>query len=336
MRRTHTITVNHLRRARIVDTPKPHPQTYLFGPWSMGTSSSTARLRSKMATRPRRVPRRRPLMSQDSHRASARRLHARQQPPRIRRQPILRTGPQEVDRRDSQKSSMRMVPRLSPSLRRGSTASLLISKGGHTCERCTAAVSPLQPADRDCCFRREGTDCPARRCVAGFGWQRLSDRTIASTSAPTPSLLSLRRRSTRPELAASWRQRGCAQCHGAGRGVIVCDVDGPFGLIEFPADEPDRARRFWSGLLGIELAERSQAEGRGWQTHSGAPVLGIHERGLGPGDTASLPYFTVPDMAAALEQVTGLGGSVIHPGTQWAICRDSEGSPFGLALASRS
>jgi predicted enzyme related to lactoylglutathione lyase len=113
-------------------------------------------------------------------------------------------------------------------------------------------------------------------------------------------------------------------------------VDGPFGLIEFPADDPDRARRFWSGLLGIELAERSGAEGRGWQTQSGAPVLGIHERGVGPGDTASLPYFTVPDLGDALEQVTGLGGSVIHPGERWAICRDSEGSPFGLALAPRS
>jgi predicted enzyme related to lactoylglutathione lyase len=110
-------------------------------------------------------------------------------------------------------------------------------------------------------------------------------------------------------------------------------VHGPFGLIEFPADDPDRARRFWSGLLGIELSERSQGEGRGWQTHSGAPTVGVHERGAGPGDTASLPYFTVRDMKAALEQVTALGGSVIHPGARWAICRDSEGSPFGLALA---
>jgi hypothetical protein len=25
-----------------------------------------------------------------------------------------------------------------------------------------------------------------------------------------------------------------------------------------------------------------------------------------------------------------LGGAVIHPGERWAICRDSEGSPFGL------
>lgn len=111
-------------------------------------------------------------------------------------------------------------------------------------------------------------------------------------------------------------------------------MEGPFGLIEFPADDPDRARRFWSGLLGIELAERSSAEGRGWQTRSGPPVLGIHDRGAGPGDTASLPYFTVPNMQAALEKVTALDGSVIHPGARWSICRDSEGSPFGLALAS--
>jgi predicted enzyme related to lactoylglutathione lyase len=113
-------------------------------------------------------------------------------------------------------------------------------------------------------------------------------------------------------------------------------VDRSFGLIEFPADDPDRARRFWSGLLGVDLTERTHEEGRGWQSHSGGPVLGIHERGAGPGDTASLPYFTVPDMEAALDQVRGLGGSVIHPGTRWAICRDSEGSPFGLALASGS
>ena len=116
-----------------------------------------------------------------------------------------------------------------------------------------------------------------------------------------------------------------------GRGAIVCRMDGPFGLIEFPADDPGRARRFWSGLLGIELAERSQTEGRGWQSQRGAPMLGIHERGVGPGDTASLPYFTVADMEAALEQVRALGGSVIHPGRRWSICRDSEGSPFGLA-----
>jgi predicted enzyme related to lactoylglutathione lyase len=116
---------------------------------------------------------------------------------------------------------------------------------------------------------------------------------------------------------------------------MVCDMDAALGVIEFPADDPDRARRFWSALLGVELGERSEVEGRGWQTHTGAPSLGIHERGAGPGDTASLPYFNVAHMDAALEQVTALGGSVIHPGTQWSICRDSEGSPFGLALSAQ-
>jgi predicted enzyme related to lactoylglutathione lyase len=109
-------------------------------------------------------------------------------------------------------------------------------------------------------------------------------------------------------------------------------VDRPLALIEFPADDPARARRFWSGLLGAELAERTALEGRGWQARAGDCAIGIHERGAGPGDTASLPYFTVADMDATLDQVKALGGSVIHPGAQWAICRDSEGSPFGLAL----
>jgi predicted enzyme related to lactoylglutathione lyase len=113
-------------------------------------------------------------------------------------------------------------------------------------------------------------------------------------------------------------------------------VDGSFGLVEFPADDADRALRFWSGLLGAELAERSQSEGRGWQSQGRSPAVGVHERGAGPGDTASLAYFTVPDMETALGQVRRLAGSVIHPGSRWSICRDSEGTPFGLALASRS
>jgi predicted enzyme related to lactoylglutathione lyase len=104
-----------------------------------------------------------------------------------------------------------------------------------------------------------------------------------------------------------------------------------FSLIEFPADDPERARRFWSGLLGSELEDRTEPQGRGWQTDGGATAVGVHERGRGPGDTASLPYFTVDDLPASLEQVQRLGGSVIHPGARFAICRDSEGSPFGLS-----
>ncbi|MDP9376289.1 MAG: hypothetical protein M3P40_01705 [Actinomycetota bacterium] len=107
----------------------------------------------------------------------------------------------------------------------------------------------------------------------------------------------------------------------------------PLSLIEFPADEPQRALRFWSGLLQADLEPRRDGEGEGWQTHSQSPAVGVHARGRGPGDSFSLPYFQVSDMAEALSHVEELGGSVVHPGDNWAICKDSEGSPFGLARA---
>ena len=110
--------------------------------------------------------------------------------------------------------------------------------------------------------------------------------------------------------------------------------DSPLSLIEFPADDPERARRFWVELLGVELEARQNGEGEGWQTHSEAPAVGVHPRGLGPGDSFSLPYFAVSDVAEALERVEALGGSVVHRGDVWAICKDSGGSPFGLARES--
>ena len=105
----------------------------------------------------------------------------------------------------------------------------------------------------------------------------------------------------------------------------------PAPLIEFPADDADRARRFWDGLLGTELSARDAEQGAGWMSEADGLRLGVHERGPGPGDTASLPYFSVPDLDTAVAQVAELGGSVIHPGERWAICRDSEGNPFALA-----
>lgn len=119
---------------------------------------------------------------------------------------------------------------------------------------------------------------------------------------------------------------------GGPSGVIVWPVPGSeLSLIEFPADDPARARRFWVGLLGVELEARQDRAGEGWQTQSGAPAIGVHARGRGPGDSFSLPYFAVSDVGEALERVEALGGSVVHPGEAWAICKDSEGSPFGLA-----
>ena len=86
-------------------------------------------------------------------------------------------------------------------------------------------------------------------------------------------------------------------------------------LIEFPADDPERALRFWRELLDVPLEPRTAEQGDGWQSGlESGPAIGVHRRGRGPGDTFSLPYFDVDDMARALESVTALGGTVIHPG----------------------
>ena len=106
----------------------------------------------------------------------------------------------------------------------------------------------------------------------------------------------------------------------------------PVPLIEFPADDPDRARHFWSEVLGVNLELRPAEAGAGWESQDGDLRLGVHERGPGPGDTASLPYFTVTEMTTALERVREHGGSIIHPGDRWSVCRDSEGNPFALAV----
>jgi predicted enzyme related to lactoylglutathione lyase len=110
--------------------------------------------------------------------------------------------------------------------------------------------------------------------------------------------------------------------------------EAPIALVEFPADDVERAQRFWRGVLGVSLEARTPSEGQGWQTHAeGQTALGLHARGPGPGDRVSLPYFTVADLQTSLRQVTDLGGSIVHAGDEIAICRDSEGSPFGLLQA---
>jgi len=109
----------------------------------------------------------------------------------------------------------------------------------------------------------------------------------------------------------------------------------PRFLIELPADEPERARRFWEELLETTLEGRRPEDGRGWQAEYGGIVFGLHERGTGPGDRFSLPYFAVADLPVAVERVRAFGGEIVHAGERWVICRDSEGTPFGLAGSDR-
>jgi len=86
-------------------------------------------------------------------------------------------------------------------------------------------------------------------------------------------------------------------------------------------------------VLGAELEARPATAGAGWEVEEDGLRLGVHERGIGPGDTGSLPYFTVADMKSMVERVREHGGSIVHPGERWTICRDSEGNPFALAAS---
>ena len=140
----------------------------------------------------------------------------------------------------------------------------------------------------------------------------------------------------RPQRVGDSPNSSSTQIDPATRGDVkgreaVSSIAMPLNLIEFPADDLARARRFWETLLDVSLDERKEEEGQGLQTHDDLPVLGLHVRGQGPGDRFSLPYFRVPNLARALERVVELEGSIVHPGERWAICRDTEGSPFGLA-----
>ncbi|MGA8747025.1 MAG: hypothetical protein WB507_14340 [Solirubrobacterales bacterium] len=68
----------------------------------------------------------------------------------------------------------------------------------------------------------------------------------------------------------------------------------PTPLIEFPANDPERALRFWRGLLGVELAPRGAGAGAGWE----ATEDGVRSNRRGSAGAADSNSFE--DRAAAI------------------------------------
>jgi hypothetical protein len=166
------------------------------------------------------------------------------------------------------------------------------------------------------------------RARIGTGYRGRRDHT-ADRALPVRSGLirepAAKRRPCQPDVAP------CAEQKRSGRR--------PYSVHARATDRASRRRsRSRSPLLARSPWHHPRAPGPPRPDSDGRPTphglrLGIHARGPGPGDTASLPYFTVADLATTLERVDELGGSIIHPGDRWAVCRDSEGSPFALAAA---
>ena len=111
---------------------------------------------------------------------------------------------------------------------------------------------------------------------------------------------------------------------------------GEVAFFELGVEDVERGRAFYEGLFGWQF-ERGPS-GEGYSIGAG-PVAG----GMHGGDKGAAPYlfFRVEDMDAALERVRELGGvveeldvegdeaSVARVG-RFKLCRDDQGSPFGL------
>jgi predicted enzyme related to lactoylglutathione lyase len=113
---------------------------------------------------------------------------------------------------------------------------------------------------------------------------------------------------------------------------------GDFTHIEIPADDLDRAQRFYSGLFGWEIAAYPGFEGYlGFTTPVGrdGAAGAIGKRGETAGQQVR-NYVQVDSIDATLPKVTELGGQVVDGkqevmGQGWfAVLKDSEGNEFAL------
>jgi hypothetical protein len=105
--------------------------------------------------------------------------------------------------------------------------------------------------------------------------------------------------------------------------------------IEFPADDVERAKRFYGAVAGWELSETEGFPGyfmfRSEEGHGG----GLGKRGESVGNVIRV-YITVDSLEDGVAAVEANGGSVVSPPQdipgmgRWATIKDSEGNEIGL------
>jgi predicted enzyme related to lactoylglutathione lyase len=105
--------------------------------------------------------------------------------------------------------------------------------------------------------------------------------------------------------------------------------------IEFPADDVERAKRFYGAVAGWELSETDGFPGyfmfRSEEGHGG----GLGKRGESVGNVIRV-YITVDSLEDGVATAEANGGSVVSPPQdipgmgRWATITDSEGNEIGL------
>ena len=107
---------------------------------------------------------------------------------------------------------------------------------------------------------------------------------------------------------------------------------------EVPADDLDRARRFYKAMFGWKFAKLPAAIQDYWHIDTGGPDASP-DGGMMPRMHPQQPitnYVSVPSVTKAAAKVEKLGGTVCKPKTPvpgmgyFAICLDTEGNTFAL------
>lgn len=113
---------------------------------------------------------------------------------------------------------------------------------------------------------------------------------------------------------------------------------GEISFIEFGADDAGESARFYAALFGWAVEPGPHGAANGYRVDVAGTPAGIHS-----GDPGGAPYvfFAVEDLQAACKQVAELGGTVdpmdVNGDAEsqaahglFSLCRDRQGSPFGL------
>jgi len=110
---------------------------------------------------------------------------------------------------------------------------------------------------------------------------------------------------------------------------------GEISHVEIPADDVDRAKRFYSAVAGWEFSE-SEGFPDYWLFRTGERSGGaIGRRGQSVGDVIR-DYITVDSLETAVEAARSNGGTIVSerqevPGQGWwATVRDPEGNEIAL------
>lgn len=117
-------------------------------------------------------------------------------------------------------------------------------------------------------------------------------------------------------------------------------VSGQAVHFDIPADDTERARRFYTQLLGWDF-ESQPGPAEYWLAKTGASPVGgvLPRRGR---DRRPLIYFEVDDVDAAAAQARTLGGEIVVDkmpvkNKGWLVkVRDTEGNLIGLWTADPS